>query len=228
LARRILAAVVVALLVVGYVVVRDAERSDATFTVVSGPTGAVIPTVMHARPTRYEVVATPVSGAGHLYLQVGTYLQKPTDTIALTVLDGSGARIARCVFPPRSYDDNAKLACPLRDISRARRLIVTRLGTAKIALYADREKAGFLVRNEATSLGGRISTVLSRIAVPLANGVGSGVLLISLFGSVALTVLALLLVVPMPWERAGGRDAVHTSTGDSDRSSGRDAGAAGE
>jgi hypothetical protein len=193
LARRVIAAVVLALLVVGYVVVRDADRPDARFTVVAGPPGVVIPTVMHARPTRYEVVATPVSGAGHLYLQVGTYLQPPEDTIVLGVFDAAGTRIARCVFPPASYTDNGKLACPLTDISRARGLLVTRRGTAKIALYGNGDKAGYLVKDEATSFGGRISTVLSRIAVPLPDGVGSSVLLVALFGSVSLTALALLL-----------------------------------
>jgi hypothetical protein len=193
LARRVIAAVVFALLVVGYVVVRDADRSDAKFTVVAGPPGVVIPTVMHAKPTRYEVVATPITGAGHLYLQVGTYLQPPKDTIVLTVLDQAGARIARCVFPPTSYTDNGQLPCPLTDISRARGLIVTRRGTAKIALYGNAEKAGYLVKNESTSFGGRVSTVLSRIAVPLPDGVGSSVLLVALFGSIMLTGLALLL-----------------------------------
>jgi hypothetical protein len=37
--------------------------------------------------------------------------------------------------------------------------------------------------------------VLSRIAVPLPDGVGSSILVIALFGSVALTALALLLGV---------------------------------
>jgi hypothetical protein len=190
-----------AVVVVVFVVLRDADRSDARFTVVSGPPNPVIPTVMHKVPTRYAVVPTAIAGPGYLYLQVGTYLKPPTDTIVLDVLDGRGARLARCTFAPSSYVDNGRLKCPLRGIARARTLIVTRRGTAKIALYANSKKAGFLVKNEASSFGGRVSTVLSRIAVPLPNGVGSGVLLLGLFGSAALTALALLLAVPLPGDR---------------------------
>jgi hypothetical protein len=201
LAKRILAAVVLAVLAVGFVVLRDADRSDAKFTIVSGPPNPVTPTVMHRVPTRYTVVATPIKGAGYLYLEVGTYLQPPKDTIVLDILDARGARVARCAFPPTAYVDNGRLTCPLRDIARARAVEVTRRGTAKIALYANRGKAGFLVKKEATSLAGRVSTVLSRVGVPLPDGVGSAVLLTSLFGSVALTALALLFAVPLPGER---------------------------
>jgi hypothetical protein len=201
LARSILIAIVFALLVTGFVVVRVTERSDTKLTVVSGPPDPVIPTVMRARPTRYVVVPTGIRGAGHLYLQVGTYLQPPKDTIVLTVLDGAGSRIARCVFPPHSYTDNGTLVCPLLDISKARGLIVTRRGTAKVALYGNRTNAGYLVKHEAMSFPGRVSTALSRIAVPLPNGVGSSVLLIGLFGSVALTAFATLLVLREPRDR---------------------------
>jgi hypothetical protein len=192
----VLAAIAVGLLVTGFVVVRDADRSDAEFTVVSGPPDPVSPTDMLAKQTRYDVVATPVRGRGYLYVQVGTYLRQPRDTIVLAVLDRRGARIARCTFPPSSYTDNGRLQCPLQDISRARSLRVTRRGTARIALYANRDKAGYLVKPEATSLPGRVSTVLSRVAVPLPNGIGSTVLLAGLFGSAALTALALLLLLP--------------------------------
>jgi hypothetical protein len=192
LARRIAGALVIALLTVGFVVLRDAGRSDAKFTVVSGPPDPVIPTVMHKVPTRYTVVSTSIRGPGRLYLQVGTYLERPKDTVVLDVLDARGSQITRCAFPPGSYADNDQLPCPLRDIARARGLIVTRRGTAKIALYAHEQYAGFLVKNEATSLGGRVSTVLSRVAVPLPHGLGAGALLVALFGSVALTAFALL------------------------------------
>jgi hypothetical protein len=204
LARRILAAAVLGLIVVVYVVLQLAGGSDLKYTVVAGPPDPVIPTVMHAKPTRYAVVPTPIRGRGRLYLQIGTYLKQPRDTVVLDVLDGTGTRIALCTFPPSSYTDNERLPCPLADISRVRGLIVTRRGTAKIALYGHDEKAGYLVKDEATSLAGRISTALSRIAVPLPNGWGSTVLLVSLFGSVALTALALLLVLPLPSRRRDG------------------------
>jgi hypothetical protein len=192
LARRIIAAVVIALLAVGYVVLRDADRSDAKFTVVSAPPEPVLPIVLPQGSRRYQVVATPVRGPGHLYLEVATYLQPASDTIVLSVLDASGTRIARCVFRPGSYRDNEQLPCRLADISRARSLVVTRRGPAKLALYGHDKKAGSLVVDESTSLGGRVSTVLSRIAVSLPNGVGSGILLLALFGSVGLTAFAVL------------------------------------
>jgi hypothetical protein len=201
LAKRILAAVALGLIVVVYVVLQLAGGADVKYTVVAGPPDPVIPTVIHSKPTRYAVVPTPIRGRGRLYLQVGTYLKQPTDTIVLDVLDGRGSRIARCVFSPSSYTDNGKLRCPISDISRVRGLVVIRRGTAKVALYGHDEKAGYLVKDEATSLPGRISTALSRIAVPLPNGWGSTVLLLGLFGSVSLTALALLLVVPLPSRR---------------------------
>jgi hypothetical protein len=186
---------VFALVIVGFVVLRDAANSDSKATIVSGPPDPVVPVVMNRLPSRYRIVPTAITGAGHLYLQVGTYLGVPTDTIELEVLDGSGMHIARCVFPPSSYHDNGRLVCPLPDISRARALLVRRRGNAKIALYTHDKTTGFLVKNEARSLVGRVSTVLSRIAVPLPNGVGSSALLVGLFGSVALTVFAFLLAV---------------------------------
>jgi hypothetical protein len=192
----VIAAIVVGLLAVGYVALRDADRSDAKFTVVSGPPAPVIPIVIPKGTERYDVVATAVRGAGHLSLEVATYLQPPRDTVVLSLLDARGTRIARCVFPPRSYHDNGDLSCGLPDISRARSLIVTRRGPAKVAIYGHDKQAGTLVVAESTSLAGRVSTVLSRIAVPLPDGVGSSILLIGLFGSVALTAFALLLAVP--------------------------------
>jgi hypothetical protein len=197
LARRLGAAILLALLVVGFVVLRDANRTDAKFTVVSGPPNPVIPIVLHEDVTRYEVHPTRVAGPGYVFLQVATYLRPPANTMALAVLGAGGARISRCVFPPTTYTDNGRLRCAVNDISRVRSLLVTRRGHAKIAIYGHEHKAGFLVRNEATSLAGRVSTVLSRIAVPLPNGLGSTVLIASLFGSVALTAFALLLAVPL-------------------------------
>jgi hypothetical protein len=149
LARRVIAAIVVGLLAVGYVVLRDADRSDAKYTVVSGPPAPVIPIVIPKGSTRYEIVATPVRGAGQLDLEVATYLQPARDTVVLSVLDARGARIARCVFPPGSYRDNGQLPCRLPDVSRARSLIVTRRGPAKLALYGHEKKAGTLVVDSA-------------------------------------------------------------------------------
>lgn len=197
MARRLAIAVALALLTVAFVVLKDASRSDARFTVVSGPGNPVLPIVLHRDLTRFDVHATRVRGPGNLFLEVATYLQPPHDTLALTVLGDRGVRVARCVFPPGSYTDNGRLTCPLRDISSARAVLVTRQGRAKVAVYGHKRKAGFLVRNEAASLAGRISTVLSRIAVPLPNGLGSGLLLLSLFGSVTLTGFALLLAAPV-------------------------------
>ena len=74
--------------------------------------------------------------------------------------------------------------------------------------------AGYLAADEQTSFLGRVSTVLSRIATPLPNGVGSSVAVIGLFGSIALTVLVLVLglgfgmtrQVPLDDEPGAGAD----------------------
>jgi hypothetical protein len=215
MARRLGASLLVALLVVGVVVLRDANRADSKFTVVSGPPNPVIPIVLHKGANRFEVRATRVAGPGYVQLQVATYLKAPENTMVLAVLGRGGGRVARCVFPPSSYTDNGRLKCRLSDTSRVRGLIVTRRGTAKIAVYGHEHRAGFVVRYEATSLSGRVSTVLSRIAVPLPNGVGSTVLIASLLGSVALTACALLLAVATrrpPGPPTGAPDPTSTDT----------------
>jgi hypothetical protein len=195
LARRIIVAVVFALIVVVYVVVRDADRGDARFTIVSEPAGAVAPYPLPPMPVRFNVPSTSVKGPGHLFMQVGTYLESPSDTIILTLFGSRNRRLARCVFPPAKYHDNSQLACPVTDISRVRTVRVGREGTAKVAVLHHEQTAGYLGADEQVSLLGRVSTVLSRIAIPLPNGVGSAVVLFGLFGSTALTAFALLYAV---------------------------------
>ena len=193
MARRILAALAVALVVVVYVVWRDADRSDSEFTIVSGPPDPVVPFVVPKAPFVFKVRATSVGGPGRVLVQVGTYLERPRDTITFVVRGAGKARLARCVFPPAAYRDNASLGCQVPDLAAVRSLLVTRAGNAKVALSAHEGTAGYLAREEQRSWLGRASTVLSRIATALPNGIGSTVAVVGLFGSVALTAFALLL-----------------------------------
>jgi hypothetical protein len=184
--------VIVALLAVAYVVVRDADRSDARFTIVSGPPDPVAAFELPLAPVHFAVRPTSVKGRGRVLNQVGTFLQPAKNTVIVTVLGPASERIARCASPPSSYHDNTQLACPVPDISRVRAERVERRGTARIAIISHEHTAGYLAADEQTSFFGRVSTVLSRIATPLPNGVGSSVALIALFGSIVLTVLVLL------------------------------------
>jgi hypothetical protein len=195
LARRILAALAIALVVVAYVVWRDADRAGAEHTIVSGPPDPVMPLELPRTPVRFMVRPTSVTSKGRVLVQVGTYLEQPRDTLTFTVFGKGGSRIAHCAFPPASYTDNQQLDCPVPDLSAVRSLLVTRKGNAKIALSAHDGFAGYLAAEEQRSWAGRVSTVLSRIAVPLPNGVGSSVALVGLFGSVLLTAAALLCVI---------------------------------
>lgn len=195
--RRLLAALVLALLITGYVIVRDADRSDARFTIVSGPPDPTAPVVLPRAGMRYRVQATTVGGPGHLRVQVGTYLQPARDTLTFTVLDARRRRVARCVFPPSGYVDNQQLSCAVSDLRAVRSVRITRTGNAKIAVTAHDDIVGYFARDEQGSLLGRVSTVLSRIATPLPNPIGSVLTIAGLFGSVALTVVALLVA----WRR---------------------------
>jgi hypothetical protein len=193
LARRILLAAIVGLVVVAYVVVRDADRRDARFTIVSGPPDPVVALELPRKaPVRFDVRPTSVKGPGRVLTQVGTFLQPAKDTVTVTVFGPRGERIARCITPPASYHDNDQLACPVQDVSRVRAFRIALRGGAKLAVIAHDRTAGYLSVDEQTSFLGRASTVLSRIATSLPNGVGSAVALLGLFGSVALTALALL------------------------------------
>jgi hypothetical protein len=199
LPRRIVAALtalVVALVVVGYVVWRDADRPGSRFTIVSGPLGHIEPVVLPRTGMRFRLRPTDVTGRGRVLVQAGTYLQPARDTITFTIFGTNHARIARCVFPPGAYRDNDQLACAVPDIGAVRSLRATRTGNAKVALSASGDTVGFLALEEQRSLLGRVSTVISRIATPLPNGIGSSITLLGLFGSVVLTLLALLLA---PW-----------------------------
>jgi hypothetical protein len=203
LARRhalgaILLAVVAGALVVAIVVLRDADRREARITFGAGPRDPVEPFTLKRAVTRFRIEPASIQGRGLLSDQIGTYLQPPRDTITFTVLDARGSRVARCVYPPDTYVDNTHLICPLPDIARARTLVVSRSGTAKTALIAHGNSSGYLAVDEDPTLGGRVRTVLSRIATSFPNGVGSTVLIVGVFASVALSVLALMLAVGQP------------------------------
>jgi hypothetical protein len=211
LARRLIAALLLALLVVAYVVWRDADRSDARFTIVSGPPDPVVPFVLPKKPMRFHLRPTSVAGKGRVLVQVGTYLQPAKDTLTFTIFGVHGKRITRCAFPPTGYRDNDQLTCPVPDIGAVRSLLVVRKGNAKIALSAHDDTAGYLAREEQSSLLGRASTVLSRIAWALPDGVGSFVTVFGLFASVALTAFALLFALRRHEEEAA---ASETGRGD--------------
>jgi hypothetical protein len=195
LARRIAAAVVLALLLTGFVVLRDAHRASARSTIVSGPSGNVGAIPLPRTPVAFAIAATRAHGRGHVLLQVGTYLQPARDTVTLTVLGSAGARLARCVFPPGSYHDNQQLACAVRDVGAVRGLRVLRQGNRKLAVSASGDTAGYLAVDEQASLWGRTSTVLGRIAVPLPAGAGATVAVAGLFGSLVLAGLGVALAL---------------------------------
>jgi hypothetical protein len=217
LAKRTLAALAVslavALIVVVYVVWRDADRRDSEFTIVSGPPDPVVPSVLPKTPTVFQLRPTSVGGRGRVLVQVGTYLETPRDTITFVVRGTGNARIARCVFPPSGYRDNDQLTCPVPDLAAVRSLLVTRTGNAKVALSANEDTVGYLVRAEQRSWLGRVSTALSRIATALPNGIGSTITVLALFGSVALTLLALLVA---PWPARTERSGPEAPPGDPD------------
>jgi hypothetical protein len=189
----VLVVVLVACAFVALVVVRDARRAGVVSTVVAAPAGVEAPVKIGPRPRRFTVSPTTSHGSGVLFLGVGTYLQPATARITFVLLDGAGARIARCVFPPSSYHDNYTLVCPVRDVSQARTLVVTRTGSALLTIAAG-TTAGYLAVDESHALTGRIGTVLSRIGMALPPHVGAAIVLAALLGSFVLFGLGLALV----------------------------------
>ena len=159
--RDVALALALGLIVTLIVIWRDADRADATYVIGAVPEQPLGPIELTGVPRRsFALPRLTADGPGRVLLQIATYLQQPTATVRLQVLDARGRSLARCAFPPTSYRDNDLLPCDVPDIARARRIVVSHSGPAKLAVIAHGQVAGYLAY---TSSGGVLSRMRSVI-----------------------------------------------------------------
>jgi hypothetical protein len=185
-----------------FVIWRDADRSDATFIIGAAPPSQVVPTEITGVPRRsFALPRLRSHDHGRVLLQIATYLQKPTATVQLAVLDARGGIQARCTIPPAGYSDNALVSCDVPDLARARRLIVAHAGPAKLAVYSHGRIAGNLAFVSSGDVFSRVRSVVDRVAVSLPAGVGPAVLTAGLWLSTAAAALGVLIAIGVARER---------------------------
>jgi hypothetical protein len=208
--RDIAIAVAVGLVVTAFVIWRDSRRADVTFTI-----GAVPPTTVTTAieltgvPRRSFVLPRlPRDAPGEVMVHIATYLQPATATVRLAVVDAAGRTQARCTFPPSAYHDNALITCDVPSLARARRLVVTHAGPAKLAVFGNEARkrtpavVGLLAFRNPHDTIGRMRTAIDRVGVSLPAGLGPTVLIGGLWLWLSAAVLALLVAVGIAREGA--------------------------
>ena len=124
----------------------------------------------------------------------------PTATVRLDILDSNGRSQARCTFPPSSYHDNTLLPCDVPNVVRARRVLVSHAGPAKLAVFANHGVVGYVAYTRSGGLISRMHSVLDRVGISLPAGWGPAMLVVGLWLSVAATALAVLLALGLTRE----------------------------
>jgi hypothetical protein len=194
--RELALALALGLVVTLVVIWRDADRADATYVIGAVPEQPVAPIEITKMPRRsFALPRLTDDGRGRVLLQIATYLQRPTATVRLDILDSNGRSQARCTFPPSSYHDNTLLPCDVPSVVRARRVIVSHTGPAKLAVFANHGVAGYVAYTRSGGLISRIHSVLDRVGISLPAGWGPVMLVGGLWLSVAATALAVLLAL---------------------------------
>ena len=186
-----------------FIVWRDSRRADITYTIGAAPLDPTAAIEITGTPRRtFELPRLPVSTSGEVQVHIATYLQKPTATVRLEIEDASGRAQARCIYPPTAYQDNSQLVCDVPSLARARRLVVTHRGAAKLAVIGHENVAGDLVFRNPTGVFGRMRTAIDRVGVSLPPGLGPTVLIAGLWASTSAAVLAVLLAIGIAREGA--------------------------
>ena len=135
--RDVALALIVGLLVTLIVVWRDADRSDATYVIGAAPRDPLADVEISGVPRRsFALPRLSQGGRGRVLLEIATYFEPPTATVRLQVLDANGRVLSRCMIPPARYRDNGLIPCDVPDVSRARRVVVSHAGPARLGVYA--------------------------------------------------------------------------------------------
>ena len=194
--RDVALALIVGLLVTLIVVWRDADRSDATYVIGAAPRNPLGDVEISGVPRRsFALPRLSPGGRGRVLLQIATYFEPPTATLRLQVLDANGRVLSRCTIPPASYRDNGLIPCDVPDVSRARRVVVSHAGRARLGVYAHSGVAGYLAYTSGGDLFSRVRSVLDRVGISLPAHVGAAVLIGGLWLSTAASALAVLLAI---------------------------------
>ena len=190
------------LVVTVFVIWRDADRSDATYVIGATPRSPLAAIELTGVPRRTFALPRLIDdGRGRLLVQIATYLEKPSATVRITVLNANGVAQARCVFPPSSYGDNTLLPCDIPHIARARRVVVAHAGPSRLGVFAHGGVIGYLAYTSSGDVLSRMRSVVDRVGVSLPPGVGPVVLIGGLWLSTAAVVLALLIAIGVARER---------------------------
>jgi hypothetical protein len=194
--RDVALALLVGLVVTAVVVWRDADRTGATFVIGAAPREPLADIELTGVPRRsFALPRLAQAGRGRVLVQIATYLEQPSATVRLQVLDARGRSLARCAFPPANYRDNGLLPCDVPDVGRARRVVVSHTGLARLGVYAHRGVAGYLAYTSGGDVVSRVRSVLDRVGIALPPGVGPAVLIGGLWLSTAAAALAVLLAL---------------------------------
>jgi hypothetical protein len=200
--RELALALVFGLLVTLLVVWRDADRADATYVIGAVPAQPLSAFELTGMPRRsFALPRLTHDGRGRVLLQIATYLQPPSATVRLDVVDARGRPQARCTFPPSSYHDNTLLRCDVPSVVRARRVVVSHAGPAKLAVLANDGVAGYLAYTSSGDLFSRMRSVVDRVGIELPAGLGPTVLLGGLWLSTAAAALGVLIALRVARER---------------------------
>jgi len=163
------------------------------------------PVPMAQRPpgVRAMVVSTPAFpriAGGRVELQVGTYVQAPSETIHLVYRDARGKTLTSCSIPPSDYTDNGIVGCALSRTDCVRQIAILARGRAPLAVFVasggPTPVAGTLVRRQhLRTLGARLRELEARVGVTRPVLFSPPVVLAALVASVALFGAALLVLL---------------------------------
>jgi hypothetical protein len=194
--RDVALALLLGLAVTLIVIWRDADRADATFVIGSAPKDPLADIEISGVPHRsFALPRLAEGGRGRVLLQIATYFEHPTATLRLQVLDANAHVLSRCTIPPARYRDNGLIPCDVPDVSRARRVVVSHAGPARLGVYAHAGVAGYLAFTSDGDLFSRVRSVLDRVGISLPPGVGPVALIGGLWLSTAASALAVLLAI---------------------------------
>jgi hypothetical protein len=194
--RDVALALLVGLVVTLVVIWRDADRADATYVIGAAPRDPLGDVEISGVPRRsFALPRLSPGGRGRVLLQIATYFEPPSATLRLQVLDADGRVLSRCAIPPARYRDNGLVPCDVPDVSRARRVVISHTGPARLGVYAHAGVAGYLAYTSGGDLVSRVRSVLDRVGISLPAGVGPAVLIAGLWLSTAASALAVLLAI---------------------------------
>jgi hypothetical protein len=194
--RDVALALLFGLLVTLLVVWRDADRADATYVIGAAPAQPLATIEITGMPRRsFALPRLSANGRGRLLLHIATA------TVRLEVLDAGGRSQAQCTFPPASYRDNSLLPCDVPSLDRARRVVVSHAGPAKLAVFASDGVTGYLAFTSSGDVVSRMHSVVDRIGISLPAGMGPAVLIAGLWLSTAAAALAVLIALGVAHDR---------------------------